>query len=62
MTKPIPNPDSDENLSGSTPGFPGRAKDGPVSPPVTDKTGKKEPEETVLDPALLPIGDPAGMA
>ncbi|OLP43287.1 hypothetical protein [Rhizobium oryziradicis] len=45
-----------------TPGVPDRTKDGAIKPPVTDEGDTKNPNDPVPNPALLPIGDPAGMA
>ncbi|WP_438750782.1 hypothetical protein [Pararhizobium sp. O133] len=63
MPTTIPVPD-DESPRGpqSTPGLPDRSQDKPAKPPVIDKGDNKNPNDPVLDPALLPIGDPAGMA
>lgn len=46
----------------STPGLPDRSQDKPAKPPVIDKGDNRNPNDPVLDPALLPVGDPAGMA
>lgn len=65
MPKTIPA-SSNETLRGPqpTPGAPDRSQDKPAKRPVKDKGDTKNPDDavTVLDPALLPIGDPAGMA
>lgn len=46
----------------TTPGLPDRSQDKPAKPPVIDKGDTRNPNDPVIDPALLPIGDPAGMA
>ena len=47
----------------SNPGPPDSSQDRhPATPPVTDKGDTKNPNDPVVKPALLPIGDPAGMA
>lgn len=63
MPKTIPLPPPDETLDDRHPtqGVPHPSKDEPATPPVTDKDDPKKTDR-VLDPALLPIGDPAGMA
>ncbi|WP_349436839.1 hypothetical protein [Pararhizobium sp. A13] len=60
MPKAMPVPPLDETQQ-PTPGVPDRAQDKLATPPVIDK-GDTDPNDPVLDPALLPIGDPAGMA
>lgn len=62
---PTTLPETDvENPRGpqKTRGVPDRSQDKPVDPPVIDKGDTKNPNDPVLNPALLPIGDPAGMA
>jgi hypothetical protein len=56
MPKTTPLP-PDETLHDRQPDVPHPSQD----EPVTDKDDPKKPDR-VLDPALLPIGDPAGMA
>ncbi len=46
----------------STPGVPDRVQEKPLTPPVQDPGDSKNPNDPTLDPALLPIGDPAGAA
>ncbi len=46
----------------STPGIPDRSQDKPAMPPIIDEGDSKNPNDPPLDPTLLPIGDPAGMA
>ncbi|MGF9563082.1 hypothetical protein [Neorhizobium sp. JUb45] len=46
----------------STPGIPDRVQEKPPAPPVKDPGDSKNPNDPPLDPALLPIGDPAGAA
>lgn len=61
--EPLPLPDNENPLGPlRTPGLPDRSlEDSPV-PPVINPGDVKNPNDPVLDPALLPIGDPAGMA
>jgi hypothetical protein len=60
-TIPVPHDESPRGPQ-STPGLPDRAQDKPATPPVIDKGDTRNPKDPVLDPALLPAGDPAGMA
>ncbi|WP_075290605.1 hypothetical protein [Pararhizobium arenae] len=46
----------------TTPGVPDRSQEKPATPPIIDEGDSKNPNDPTLDPALLPIGDPAGMA
>lgn len=46
----------------STPGIPDRVQEKPPTPPVQDPVDSKNPNDPTLNPALLPIGDPAGAA
>ncbi|MCF3639498.1 hypothetical protein LXM94_05900 [Rhizobium sp. TRM95111] len=46
----------------ATPGVPDRGREKPPEPPVRKPDDNKNPNDPALDPALLPIGDPAGMA
>jgi hypothetical protein len=64
MATKIPVPPPAETPRGPKPtsGIPDRSQDKPATPPVIDKGDTKNPNDRVLDPALLPIGDPAGMA
>lgn len=64
MPSTIPVSPADEAPRGPqpAPGVPDPAKDKPATPPATDKDNPKKPDDPALDPALLPIGDPAGMA
>ncbi len=43
-------------------GVPDRIQEKPPLTPAQDKGDNKNPQDPVLDPALLPTGDPAGMA
>ena len=45
----------------STPGVPDRTQDKPPLTPVQNPGDTKNPQDPNLDPALLTIGDPAGM-
>ena len=56
---PIQNP-APETPRGptSTPGIPDRTQ----GTPVQDPGDTKNPQDPKLDPALMPIGDPAGAA
>ena len=60
---PIPNP-APETPRGPTPtpGTPDRIQDKPPLTPVQNPGDSKNPQDPNLTPALLPIGDPAGMA
>jgi hypothetical protein len=60
-TIPVSPPDETRRGPQPAPGVPEPSKDKPATPPVTDKDVPKKTDR-VLDPALLPIGDPAGMA
>ncbi len=46
----------------STPGIPDRVQEKPPVPPVKAPGDTKNPNDPTLNPALLPIGDPAGAA
>lgn len=46
----------------STPGIPDRVQEKPHVPPIKDPGDTKNPNDPTLNPALLPIGDPAGAA
>lgn len=46
----------------STQGIPDRVQENPPVPPITDPGDTKNPNDPTLNPALLPIGDPAGAA
>ncbi len=60
---PIPTPTSDTPRGPvPTDGLPDRTQEKPPLTPVQDKGDNKNPQDPVLDPALLPTGDPAGMA
>ena len=59
----IPTPQNDDPRGPRPPpGLPERSQDKPAKPPVIDKGDTKNPNDPELKPALLPIGDPAGMA
>ena len=45
-----------------TPDIPDRIREKPPLAPAQDPSDTKKPEGRPLDPALLPIGDPAGAA
>ncbi|KQR75919.1 hypothetical protein [Rhizobium sp. Leaf341] len=56
---PLPTPETDTPRGPiSTPGIPDRGQDSSPVPPVITPGDTKNPN----DPALLPIGDPAGIA
>nr|CAD6617594.1 hypothetical protein RKHAN_03423 [Rhizobium sp. Khangiran2] len=60
---PIPTPASETPRGPtSTPGIPDRTQGKPPLTPVQDPGDTKNPQDPNLDPALLPIGDPAGAA
>ncbi|MDO1585088.1 hypothetical protein [Rhizobium oryzicola] len=58
------NPNPVETPRGPTPapGVPDRTQEKPPLTPAQDPGDTKNPNDPVLDPALLPIGDPAGAA
>lgn len=60
-TIPVPEDDGPRGPQ-SSPGLPDRSQEKPVAPPVIDKGDTKNPNDPVLNPGLLPAGDPAGMA
>jgi len=59
----LPQPDAETPRGpSSTPGVPDRGQEQSTVPPVLNPGDTKNPNDPVLDPALLPVGDPAGMA
>lgn len=60
----LPGTDPIETPRGptTTPGIPDRTQEKPAAPPITDPGDSKNPNDPVINPALLPIGDPAGAA
>jgi hypothetical protein len=58
---PVPTP---ETPRGPTPsdGVPDRVQEKPPLTPAQDPGDSKNPQDPTLNPALLPIGDPAGAA
>lgn len=46
----------------SSGGIPDRVQEKKPLTPAQDKGDSKNPQDPTLNPALLPIGDPAGMA
>ena len=58
------NPNPAETPRGPTPapGVPDRTQEKPPLTPAQDPGDTKNPNDPVLNPALLPIGDPAGAA
>ncbi len=60
---PLPDPTAD-TPRGPQPegGIPDRTQEKPPLTPAQDTGDSKNPQDPTLDPALLPIGDPAGMA
>ncbi|AGS20872.1 hypothetical protein REMIM1_CH01027 [Rhizobium etli bv. mimosae str. Mim1] len=58
---PIPNADTPRGPT-PTPGIPDRTQEKPPLTPAQDPGDTKNPQDPPLDPALLPIGDPAGAA
>lgn len=56
-----PTPESPRGPS-STPGIPDPRQVEPPAPPVQDPSDTKNPNDPPINPALLPIGDPAGAA
>ena len=60
---PIPSPIDEQPRGPSRDGpLPDRSTENPPAPPIIDPGDTRNPNDPVLDPALLPIGDPAGMA
>jgi hypothetical protein len=60
---PIPTPGAESPLGPQpTPGIPDRSREKPPLTPAQDPSDTKNPQDPPLDPALLPIGDPAGAA
>ena len=60
---PIPTPEAEMPRGPTaTPGIPDRVQEKPPVPPVKDPGDSKNPNDPPLEPALLPIGDPAGAA
>jgi hypothetical protein len=60
---PIPTPGSETPRGPvSTGGVPDRTQEKPPLTPAQDPGDTKNPQDPTLDPALLPIGDPAGAA
>lgn len=59
---PIPTPNPQPR--GPTPagGVPDRTQEKPPLTPAQDPGDSKNPQDPTLDPALMPTGDPAGMA
>jgi hypothetical protein len=57
----VPTP---ETPRGPTPsdGVPDRVQEKPPLTPAQDPGDSKNPQDPTLNPALLPIGDPAGAA
>lgn len=60
---PIPTPNADTPRGPTpTPGIPDRIQEKPPLTPAQDPADTKNPQDPPLNPALLPIGDPAGAA
>ncbi len=60
---PIPTPSSETPRGPTqTGGIPDRTQEKPPQTPAQDTGDSKNPQDPTLDPALLPGGDPAGMA
>ncbi|WP_369685939.1 hypothetical protein [Rhizobium sp. BT03] len=60
---PIPTPTTDTPRGPTpTPGIPDPIQQKPPLTPAQDPGDTKNPQDPPLDPALLPIGDPAGAA
>ncbi|MFB2551207.1 hypothetical protein [Ensifer soli] len=60
---PLPDPVLSPRGPEATPGLPDRGQENAPSAPVTGDGDTRNPNDPkVLDPALLPIGDPAGAA
>ena len=60
---PIPTPSADTPRGPlPTDGIPDRTQEKPPLTPAQDDGDSKNPQDPTLESALLPIGDPAGMA
>lgn len=60
---PVPAPGAETPRGPSqTPGIPDRVQEKPPEPPVVNPGDTRNPNDPPLNPALLPIGDPAGAA
>ncbi len=60
---PLPTPDVDTPRGPvPTSGIPDRTQEKPPLTPAQDGSDNKNPQDPTLEPALLPVGDPAGMA
>ena len=60
---PLPNPGSETPRGPqSDGGIPDRTQEKPPLTPAQDPADNKNPQDPTLNPALLPIGDPAGIA
>lgn len=62
MSKAVPNPAKTPRGPTPAPGRSARTKDEPQPSSPQDPSDKKNPNDPPRDPALLPIGDPAGAA
>ena len=59
---PMPTPTDEPRGPTATPGIPDRSLEDSTTPPITKPGDTLDPNDPVLEPALYPIGDPAGMA
>ncbi|TBZ07845.1 hypothetical protein [Rhizobium leguminosarum] len=60
---PIPTPNADTPRGPTpAPGIPDPIQQKPPLTPAQDPADTKNPQDPPLNPALLPIGDPAGAA
>jgi len=60
MPTSVPNPAETPRGPQPEQGIPDRKKEKPPLTPAQDPADTKNPNDPPLDPALLPIGDPAG--
>ncbi|WP_037079954.1 hypothetical protein [Neorhizobium vignae] len=59
---PIPTPSPQPRGPTPTDGIPDRIQEKPPLTPAQDPGDSKNPQDPTLKPALMPTGDPAGMA
>jgi hypothetical protein len=59
---PIPTPSPQPRGPTPTDGIPDRIQEKPPLTPAQDPGDSKNPQDPRLKPALMPTGDPAGMA
>jgi hypothetical protein len=62
MPTSIPDPAETPRGPTPSPGIPDRTREDPPPNPAQDPSDTKNPNDPPRDPALLPVGDPAGAA